>query len=356
MALTWAFLILGLFPAAAAEPRRVLMLHSFGLDFAPFGDVADKFREELVKQSREPIDFYDAALEAARFREVDGEGPFVDYLLALFSGRKLDLVVNIGAPAVHFAQRNRPRLFPSVPMILALEQRQLDNAALTANDAVVSEAVDLPGIISNILRLRPETNNVAVVIGNSPLETFWLGEMRREFQPFSDRINFEWFNTMSLDEMRKRAAALPPRSAIFYTMIISDADGIPHRQELALAEFHADAKAPIFSFVDTYFGSGIVGGPLNSHRGLARIAAGVAARILRGETPGDIKTPPLGPGPPIYDQRELRRWSISEARLPAGSAVQSSANSDAVAAIRGAGGRTPHRRADPGGDHQLAAA
>lgn len=322
IALALPFLLCAIAFAVAAEPRRVLMLHSLGVDFAPFGDFAEGFREALVKQSPEPIDFYDASLEAARFREGDREGPFVDYLLALFGGSKLDLVVNVGAPAARFAQRNRSRLFASVPMIMAMEQRRLDRASLTANDAVVLERVDFSGILSNILRLLPETNNVAVVIGNSPLEKFWLEEMQREFQPFASRLTFDWFNTLSLADMRKRAASLPPRSAIFYASLAVDAEGVPHKQELALAELHADANAPIFGFSDGYFGHGIVGGPLNSHQDLARLAAGVAVRILRGETPGEIKTAPLGPGSPIYDQRELRRWNISEALLPAGGTVQ----------------------------------
>ena len=308
--------------AASAEPRRVLMLHSLGADFAPFSDFAESFREELARQSPQPVDFYDASLATARFREADREGPFVEYLLALFGGVKLDLVVNVGAPAVRFSQRNRSRLFPSVPMILAMEQRRVDTASVTVNDTVVSERVELPGIIANILRVRPETTNVAVVIGNSPLEKFWLEEMQREFAPFANRVNFEWLNTMSLGDMRKRVAALPPRSAIFYAMVSVDADGVPHKQELALAELHADANAPIFSFSDGYLGHGIVGGPLNSHQALARVAAGAAIRILRGDTPGDIKTAPLPPGLPTFDDRELRRWNISEALLPAGSIVQ----------------------------------
>jgi signal transduction histidine kinase len=321
MAFGLAFLFCALISAAAAEPRRVLMLHSLGTGFAPFGDFAEGFREELVRQSPEPIDFYDASLEAARFKEGDREAPFVDYLLALFGGTKLDLVVNVGASAARFAQRNRSRLFASVPMILAVEQRRVDSASLTVNDAVVSEKVDLSGIISNILRVLPDTNNVAVVIGNSPLENFWLEEMRREFQPFANRVNFQWFDTLSLGDMRKRVAALPPRSAIFYAMLVVDAAGVPHKQELALAALRAAANAPIFSFSEGYFGHGIVGGPLNSHQDLARLAAGVAVRILRGETPGEIRTAPLGPNSPTFDQRELQRWHISEALLPAGSTV-----------------------------------
>ena len=55
---------------------------------------------------------------------------------------------------------------------------------------------------------------------------------------------------------------------------------------------------------------------------MGRNAADVAVRILRGETPGAIRTPPLTAGKPVIDSRERRRWGISEASLPTGSVVQ----------------------------------
>jgi signal transduction histidine kinase len=54
---------------------------------------------------------------------------------------------------------------------------------------------------------------------------------------------------------------------------------------------------------------------------LAKAAAAVSVRILQGERPGDIKVPPIEAGPPAFDWRELRRWDISEANLPSGSAI-----------------------------------
>jgi hypothetical protein len=108
--LTSAFLLFATVFSAAAEPRRVLLLNSFGRDFAPFGELAIKFREELVRQSPSSIDFYEASLESARFREGNSERPFVDYLGALFAGRSPNLVVAIGAPAARFAQQNRSQL------------------------------------------------------------------------------------------------------------------------------------------------------------------------------------------------------------------------------------------------------
>ena len=104
--------------------------------------------------------------------------------------------------------------------------------------------------------------------------------------------------------------------------MVVDANGVFHSEERALAQLHTVANAPIFAVYDFQLGHGIVGGPVASMADLARNAAAVALRILRGETPDNIKTAPQRSRQPTYDWRELRRWGISEARLPAGSVVQ----------------------------------
>src|SRR5450631_1666156 len=114
--LTIVALLLAMTGTATAEPKRVLLLHSFGRDFAPWSEYARTFREELTRQSPDPIDLYEASLATARFPDVE-EGPFVEYLRGLFAKRRLDLVVAIGSPAVSFVQQHRQLLFPSTPAV-----------------------------------------------------------------------------------------------------------------------------------------------------------------------------------------------------------------------------------------------
>jgi signal transduction histidine kinase len=259
----------------------------------------------------------------ARLAQPAEEAPLVDYIRALFAGRDLDLVVAVGAPAARFFQKYRPQFFPSTPLLItAADQRTFSEGTLTWNDAAVPSTLDLPKLVENILQVLPDTNNIAFVIGASPLERFWVEGMRQAFQPFAGRVTFEWFNDLSQDEMVNRAATLPPHSALFYASVRVDAAGIPNEQNRVLTRLRETANAPMFSYLDSNFGQGIVGGPVLSTQELGQRSAEVAVRILNGERPGTIKTPPVGLGEPVYDWRELQRWNISEARLPLGSVVQ----------------------------------
>jgi hypothetical protein len=103
--------------------------------------------------------------------------------------------------------------------------------------------------------------------------------------------------------------------------MVVDATGVAYEGERALTALCATANAPIFTHDHAFFGHEVVGGPMLSAIVLGKEASAVAVRILGGEKAGQIKVEPIGFAAPIYDWRELRRWGISESRLPPGSEV-----------------------------------
>jgi signal transduction histidine kinase len=234
----------------------------------------------------------------------------------------MDLLVSVGGPAARFCIREREHLFPSVPLLASgVERRVVTSLAPATDMSVAAFALDNGAAIENILQVLPGTTDIAVVLGGSHLSKLWLEETGRDFAPFADRVRFTWLNDLSLEEMKKKVATLPPHSAIFFGELYVDAAGIPHERHTALTSLHAVANAPIFGLFDTQLDRGIVGGPLVSIPEMSRRAAGAALRILNGEKAESVETIPVAAGSPAYDFRELKRWGIPESRLPAGSAV-----------------------------------
>ena len=314
--------LLACLPVRAAEPRQVMLLYSFGKDFKPWSAYATSIREELIRQSPWPLDITDHSLVTARSGDENPEAPFIDYLRAVFSKRPLDLIVAIGAPAAAFVQRHRQQLFAATPMVLmAVDQRRVQYSSLTANDAVVPVRIDYLAAVENILQVLPETKDVTVVVGTSPIEKFWKEAIGKDLEPLAGRIRLSWTDQLPFDAFLKQAAALPPNSAIFWELMIVDAAGVVHEGGTALANLHAVANAPIFSYDESFFGRDIVGGPLLLVADSSREAAAVAIRILKGEKPGDIKAPPVQFAGPMFDWREMRRWGIGENSLPPGSRI-----------------------------------
>ncbi|MCP3410223.1 ATP-binding protein [Bradyrhizobium sp. CCGB01] len=336
MAITWLRLGLVLVacvlssPADAArlgearyrELKRVLVLHSFGREFRPWSEYARSIKAELERQSLWPLDVQEHTLLTARFNNPGPEAPFVEYLGSLYQGAQPDIVLSIGAPAARFVQKYRMKLFPDAPMVLsAVEHRLVNRADLTGNDVVVSIRNDFMAVFDNILRLLPDTRAAAIVIGASPLEKFWVDEVKRELKPLEGRLDLVWYSDLSFEQILKRASELSPHTVLFWGLMSVDGAGIVHEGDLALRSLHAVANAPIFSYQEPFFGGSTVGGPMHSVDETSRKTVNAVMRILGGEKPESIKSEPIEFAPPKYDWRELRRWGISESRLPPGSEV-----------------------------------
>lgn len=308
--------------APQGEAKRVLMLHSFGPDFRPWSVYARSIKVALEQQSPWPLDVQEHNLLTARFNNPGPEAPFVDYLRSLYADRQPDIVLSIGAPAARFVQKYRGQLFPGAPMVLtAIEQRLVDRSLLTDNDTVISVYNDFSAFFGSILQVLPDTKTIAVVIGASPLEKFWLGEAKREAKPLEDRVAFVWYADVPFAEILKQAKVLPPHTVLFWGLMSVDAAGVAHEGDLALRSLRAVANAPIFSFQEAFFDGDTVGGPMHSIAESSRQTASATIRILGGEKPGSIKAAPIGFASPKYDWREMQRWGISESRLPPGSEV-----------------------------------
>jgi signal transduction histidine kinase len=309
--------------AIAAETKRVLLLQSFGREIAPYDVSVDAFRSELAKGSSEPVAVYDASLDAEQASGSGDPEPFLEFLRRRFAASPPDVVVTIAPPAAAFFAQNRDKVFPGTPLVIALlDERFVRKSALRAGDAVVAIRLDLPALVKNILRVLPDTQTIAVVLGDSPLERFWLAEGRREFAQFANRIRFEWLNELSLEQMRQRVGALPPHSAVLYTVLISDAAGVPHEQRAALGDLAKVSTAPIFGLYESELGQGVVGGPYHSQQRAGALAAAAALRALSGQIAAEPVIQVVDYETPVYDWRELERWGIDLARLPAGSEIR----------------------------------
>jgi signal transduction histidine kinase len=317
-----ALLLFAISGAAIAAPKRVLLLHSFAQDFPPWSEYSKNVRAELFRKLPRDIDLFEATLETARIPGNLDDGPFAEYLGALFKDRPLDLVITIAAPASQFFQRHRQRLFPKTPLLVTGLEQRLYVASGDANETSVLSAIDFHAAIKNILQVLPATDRIAIVLGASPLERYWKEQIGIAAKPLGGRVAFTWFNDLSFDEMVKQVSTLPPKSAVFFAAMAVDAAGVPQNDGKVLPRIQAASSAPIFSFEDSYFGTGLVGGPMLSIPEISRRVVDVAGRILAGETAANIRTPAVGFVAPRFDWRELQRWGIAEANLPPASAVE----------------------------------
>src|SRR5215831_489888 len=270
-------------PVAAADTKRVLVVHSFGSTAPPFTTHSTAFEATLTKELGEPVDLDEVSLDMARYAQPDMEEPFVRFLLTRLSKWQPDLVVPIGAPAGRFVAKYRQRLFGEAPIIYTgMDRRVLPANAFADNATFVGEDFNFGGMVEDILQLKPHTNNIVVVLGATPLERYWRQEFSKEFKRYTDRVTFTWLDDLPFDEMLKRVAALPEHSFILLTLLIRDARGVTHNQDEALQQLRAVATAPINGIFEQQLGLGIVGGHLYQAEVEGMESARIAIEILKG--------------------------------------------------------------------------
>ena len=308
--------------ASAAEPKRVLLIHSFSSAAPPFTVESMAFETELVDKMGERVDLDEVSLDMARYADSDMQEAIVDYLQKRQAKWKPDLVVPFGAPASIFVANYRDRLFPEIPILYAsADRRLLPSGALEKNAAYIGQIYDIPGLLEDMLRIAPATKNIAVVVGATPLEHIWQEVFQKAAEPLANRINFTYYSDLPFDQMLQRVAKLPTNSYVFVLLLLRDASGVTHNADEALQRLHQVANAPINSIFDHQLGLGIVGGRLYQSERVGREAAEVAVRILHGEPASSFPPRLIERLPPRYDWRELQRWKINEKLLPPGSTI-----------------------------------
>jgi PAS domain S-box-containing protein len=319
----WAILLVLCFASAGeAAVRRVVLLQSLERGNLVLDRFTAMLRTQLAEGSAEPLTFTEFVINPFGFSDAS-EQEMVDYLRSTFDGRPApDLVITTGGPAAAFARKFRSELFPDSPMLYGAVDRLFVSGNFSDHETALAVANDPIGVVADILRLFPATENIFVVIGAGPLGRFWRTEFERALGQFRDRVRFIWPDGMSYAALLQRASTLPPHSAIFFSSFDVDADGAAYSTAQVLADLRGRANAPLFGSQSAELGHGPIGGNLISIDTLSNKTADVALQILGGTLPARITIPIQQPGPYVFDWRELQRWGVDEGRLPAGSLIR----------------------------------
>ncbi len=97
--------------ASPDAPKRVLIVHSFARDAAPYASVATTFRSELTRQLAAPLIFDEIDLHADR-RDAEDSQAVIAFLNARFANQPPDVIVALGPPAAQFFTTHRDRVVP----------------------------------------------------------------------------------------------------------------------------------------------------------------------------------------------------------------------------------------------------
>jgi len=308
--------------AETEAAKTVLLLYAESRLLPGVVVVDQELRSALESGSAGPIRFHTEYLDLSWFRDTGIEPAAVEFLRRKYAGHALDLVIPAGPTALRFALRNRAAIFPRVPMVFTAGLRSMVADIDLPSDVTGTWLVaDWPVNLDLILRLQPDTRRVVLVYGTSPFDRAEVGGVKEAIARYGERLELSELTDLPFDDVLKKVAVLPDATVVLYFQLLRDGAGRTFVPAEAAATISRVARVPVYGLSDTLIGRGIVGGRVISFREQARRTGGLALRILAGERLGLMDAG--GPEANVYmfDARALKRWSISESRLPPGSVV-----------------------------------
>jgi len=171
------------------------------------------------------------------------------------------------------------------------------------------------------LRLLPGTKHVVVTGGMGKFDYRWEVIAKQSFHHYESKLDFMYLTDLTMPTLLERLRNLPNNTIVYHTAITQDAAGEHFIDSADAVPLVASAaNAPVFVMDDVDLRGGTVGGDLVNWADDARVAAGMAVRVLNGERPQDIPVV-MSNNAYIFDWRALKRWGLKEKDLPPGSIV-----------------------------------
>ena len=309
---------------AFSETRHVLVLYDERTELPGLAMIDAGIRQTLAS-GPEHIEVYIETMDNARFDSPGYRDLLGDHLWSKYAGKRIDVAMAVMGPALEFLLKHRATIFPNAPetpiVFCGISPRTFrDRPVPPAVTGVLLRREFAPSL-KLALGLHPDTERIMVVAGSSDFDRSVLKLAREEFRPFEDRRPFIYNTNKPLRELLAELSALPPRTLILYTTMFRDGADQAYVPHEVAQRISATANAPVYGFLDQYVGHGIVGGRLYSLTAHGEAAAGLVLKILSGTSTAAL--PPIEPDTSVtsFDWRQLRRWQISEDRLPPGSTI-----------------------------------
>ena len=320
-----ALLALGPLPFAApadgqTRQQSVLVLYSTRRD-GQFSMIGERELPRILDAGLSgSLDYYAEFIDLARSPEPAYRTAFRDFLRQKYQGLVFDLVIAMQDSAVSFVNDFGDTLFPDTPVVF------LTNTPITRhrpNSTGLILERNFAATVTFIRQLQPDVEQIFIITGAAATDVEYEKAVRRQLQPLSGSgLTFNYLSGLMIADLEARLSRMPERSAAYYVIVSGDPGGARPHPLNYVDRVAAVANAPTYSWVDSTAGHGIVGGSLYSQSEAIDRIGELALRVLRGESADSISPVAIDVNSYQVDWRQLRRWRIDEASVPAGTLVR----------------------------------
>jgi signal transduction histidine kinase/ABC-type uncharacterized transport system substrate-binding protein len=303
--------------ALSAVKENVLVLYG-----EPLSVPANRMTEQgltagLSREYPGDVEIFSEYLNFTRFPRAQFEDDLVRYLRARYATRKPDVVIAVEAATLQFATDQRDKLFPGVPIVfLGVDHREVEGKEMPPNVTGIWMAWDYQRTVELALQLQPETREIVCVCGTGIQDQLWNNEARKVPERFTTRVRTRWLDKLPLQAVLDEVARLSLDSVVLYISMWRDGAGESVSPFEVARQLAKASRVPVYGLSRPQLEQGLIGGALQDFSETGREAAALAFRVLAGERPPLLLPPDPRAHPLLVNWRALKKWHVSESRIP----------------------------------------
>jgi len=251
---------------ANGTPRRVLILHSYNYTFPANAAISDSLRKELGRFP-DPIEIEAEFLDLARRPDEPHALRTANLLQEKYANARFDAVVVVGIPGMPFLLKYRDLIAPGVPVVWSdVTRATFDATKAPADITAVINDYKPERTIELAERLQPEATRLVVIGGTSNPDRRWRENGRRAIEAHnSSKLKAEYWFEHTYSGLLEDVSKLPRNAIVLFLTLFADSeDKLFVPRDVARAVARASA-APVYGFFETYLGTGVVGGYLETY-------------------------------------------------------------------------------------------
>ena len=311
------------FCADTAQSVKVLILWYGDKDSPALTEFENGLRSSMEKGLHSPVWIYDESFDQGWLGQASPYAQTMErFLNDKYAKRGIDIVVTIGNYPLQYMQQRHKTLLPNAKLMYFSWQSPQPPVPDTTG---IVWSSDLTPTMEMALTQNPGTHHVLLVAGATELDRamaqFFLSTGVKYLQEKHKDVDIRALPPMTMEEVLSTLAALPKDTITIVTTYYADSAGQGFVPSRILPTFSASANRPMYGWVDTYLGRGIVGGSLINIEAEGAAFGDIALRVVHGEKPGTIPEVRADFRQNAVDWKELKRWGIGMDKVPPGSTV-----------------------------------
>jgi C4-dicarboxylate-specific signal transduction histidine kinase len=309
-------------PTLCFAADGVLILHS-NQRVTPAAIIVENELRKIVPEAlQRPVDVFSEYLDVEWTSTEAFAATQAEFLRQKYERRNVRVIVCSAAQALEFVNRFRDRILPGVPVVhLVLPKDQLERMSLPADFVGRTVDLDPTATFQLALRLQPDARHLVIVLGASERDRVWEARVRKAVGRLEGPLEVEYLVGLPTANVLRRLGALTRDTIVYTPGYLVDGVGQVSTPRASVELIAPASAAPVYGPLDTFLGTGIVGGYMAPYEEQARGAGSLVVRVLNGAPASQIAATPIE-NVPLVDWRALRRWNIDERLLPPNTVVK----------------------------------